>query len=159
MKMRMKMLVVTAGLLAVPGFASAAAQDPGMEEPGMHQPSDRSATSPRSSGMENAQVFQKAKNFKVEGTITSVDPTSGTMTLQRENLPPAELKIASDTKIEMDGKTASIQDLQPGSEVRAEFNLTENQPIAVSVDAKESKSQKKQQRSQPQRSPSGGSSY
>ena len=110
--------------------------------------------------MENAQTFEKSDNFKVEGTIASVDAASGNMTLQREDLPPAELRIASDTKIEVDGKTASIQDLQPGSEVRAEFNLAENQPIAVSVDAKESKAQRKAAPAPGQRSPSdSGSPY
>ncbi len=166
MKMRMTMLMVAAGLMAVPGLAAAQGSQgqQGQEgsQPGMQQPSDRSATSPKAMGMEHAQVFKDKSNFKLEGTIASVDTSSGEMTLQRKDMPPAELKIAPDTKIQVNGKTASIQDLQPGSEVRAEFNLAERQPIAVSVDAKESKGQKKSgAATQPgqQRQGGSGSSY
>lgn len=163
MRMRTKMLAVTAALLVVPGFAFATAQaqdqeQPGSmdsQQPGMEQ-SGRTATSP-SSGMENAEVFRKADNFKVEGTIASVDQSRHNITVQRKDLPPAELKVTSDTKIEVNGKTASLQELQPGTEVRAEFNLAENQPIAVSLDAKQSKEQRKAQEQQKQRAPSGGS--
>jgi len=159
MKMRMSMLAVAAGLMSLPGFAVAQGGSTG-SEPGMDQPSGRTATSPKQMGAEHAQVFQDKDNFKVEGTLASVDATNGNMTLQREDMPPAELKLAPDTKIQVDGKSASIQDLQPGSEVRAEFNLSENQPIAVSVEAKQSKAQKQQQRqgTSPQQR-QGGSSY
>lgn len=161
--MRMTMLAVAAGLMSLPGFAVAqgGGSTPG-NEPGMNQPSGRTATSPKQMGAEHAQVFKDKSNFKVEGTIASVDATNGNMTLQRKDMPPAELKLAPDTKIQVNGKSASIQDLQPGAEVRAEFNLAENQPIAVSVDAKESKAQKSQQQQRQGTTPQqrqGGSSY
>ena len=164
MKIRMTMLAVAAGLMAVPGLAvaqggSSQGNQPGMNQPGMNQPSGRSSTSQRQMGAEHAQVFKNKSNFKVEGTIASVDATNGNMTLQRKDMPPAELKLAPDTKIQVNGKSASIQDLQPGSEVRAEFNLAENQPIAVSVDAKESKAQQKTKQGGATQQRQGGSSY
>ncbi|WP_157370379.1 hypothetical protein [Vulgatibacter incomptus] len=142
-----KLLVVTASLLAVPALAAAAGEEGSngsmQQQPGMSNPSGRTATSPKAAGAENAEVFKNKSNFKVDGTIASIDASSGELTLQRTGMPPAELKIANDTKIRVNGKSASIQDLQPGSEVRAEFNLAENRPIAVSVDAKEGKGQMK----------------
>lgn len=156
MKMRMTMLAVAAGLMAMPGLAVAQGGSSGSE---MNQPSGRSSTSQQKMGAEHAQVFKNKSNFKIEGTVASVDATNGNLTVQRKDMPPAELKLAPDTKIQVNGKSASIQDLQPGSEVRAEFNLAENQPIAVSVDAKESKAQQKSKQGASQQQRQGGSSY
>ncbi|HEY0838574.1 MAG TPA: hypothetical protein VGD74_00170 [Vulgatibacter sp.] len=157
MKMRMTMLAVAAGLMAMPGLAVAQG---GASQGEMNQPSGRSSTSQQKMGAEHAQVFKNKSNFKIEGTVASVDASTGNLTVQRKDMPPAELKLAPDTKIQVNGKSASAQELQPGSEVRAEFNLAENQPIAVSVDAKASKSQKSQQGSQgSSQQRQGGSSY
>lgn len=136
-----KMLLVAAGLLAVPGLAAAQGYGSETGEPQANRQQEMSK--------QNAEVFKKERNFRVEGTIASVDTTSGQLMLQRSGLPPVELKIANDTEIKVNGESGTLSQLQPGDEVRAEFNLAESQPIAVSVDAKESKESKRMRESMP----------
>jgi Cu/Ag efflux protein CusF len=138
--MKGKKLFVMAGMLALPALAFAQGdmdmeqgsqhQQPGYQQPGMHQQ------------QHSAQMFKDQKNFRVEGMVSSVDPSQRQITVQRQGLPPAELQIATDTQVKVDGKESSLSQIKPGDEVRAEFNLAENQAIAVSVDAKEGKGSK-----------------
>jgi hypothetical protein len=72
-------------------------------------------------------------NFDIEGRISSV--SGDKITISREDLPAAELSLASNTKIELDGDAASAQQLEEGQEVRAKFNLQEDRPIALEVSA------------------------
>src|SRR5690606_1720707 len=131
---------VMAGMLALPGLAIAQGdmeRQPDMQQqPGME----------RSPGQVSAQMFKDKDNFDIEGTVASVDTMQRQITVQREGLPSVELQIASDTEVKVNGEESSLSQIQPGDEVRTEFNLAQNQPIAVSVEAKESKSSKKERR-------------
>lgn len=132
--MKRSKLFVMAGMLALPGLAIAQGdmeRQPDMEQqPGME----------RSPGQVSAQMFKDKDNFDIEGTVASVDTMQRQITVQREGLPSVELQIASDTEVKVNGEESSLSQIQPGDEVRTEFNLAQNQPIAVSVEAKESKS-------------------
>lgn len=134
--MKASKLFVMAGMLALPGFAVAQGQPPDMEQrqqPGMHQEGQTQVS---------AQMFKDKDNFDMEGTVSSVDPMQRQITLQRENLPPVELQIASDTEVKVNGEESSLSQIQPGDEVRTQFNLAQDKPIAISVDAKEAKGAK-----------------
>lgn len=144
--MRGKKFFVMAGMLALPALAVAQG-DMDMEMP-QQQPQQQMGMQQHS-----AQMFKDQKNFRMEGTVSSVDPTQRQITVQREGLPPAELQIAQDTQVKVDGKESSLSQIQPGDEVRAEFNLAENQPIAVSVDAKEGKDSRRSKGAQEQERP------
>jgi hypothetical protein len=74
-------------------------------------------------------------NFDIEGRISSVSGDKITISREDDQLPPAELSLASNTKIELDGDAASAQQLREGQEVRAKFNLQEDRPIALEVSA------------------------
>lgn len=132
--MKRSKLFVMAGMLALPGLAIAQGdmeRQPDMQQqPGME----------RSPGQVSAQMFKDKDNFDIEGTVASVDTMQRQITVQREGLPSVELQIASDTEVKVNGEESSLSQIQPGDEVRTEFNLAQNQPIAVSVEAKESKS-------------------
>lgn len=132
--MKRSKLFVMAGILALPGLAIAQGdmeRQPDMQQqPGME----------RSPGQVSAQMFKDKDNFDIEGTVASVDTMQRQITVQREGLPSVELQIASDTEVKVNGEESSLSQIQPGDEVRTEFNLAQNQPIAVSVEAKESKS-------------------
>ncbi len=139
--MKARMLFAMAGMLALPGLAWAQGypgdeerQQPGMEQPGMHET------------QVSAQMFKDKKNFDIEGTVSSVDPMERQITVQREGLPPVELQIAADTEVKVNGEESSLSQIQPGDEVRTQFNLAQDKPIAVSVEAKESKASKKERR-------------
>jgi len=164
-------MLALAGALAMPGMAIAQDSDSMGDDSMMNQPSSQgsSSSSMGQSGMgsssqsgmsqgsdvrtgmqmgqnQQVDVFKNKSNFKVDGTVSSVDATQNMITVQRSNgLPPVQLQVASGTDIKMDGRQASLNQLQPGSEVRAEFNVAENQPIAVKLDAKQSKQQKRSQ--------------
>jgi hypothetical protein len=132
--MKRSKLFVMAGMLALPALAIAQGdmeRQPDMQQqPGM-EPSPSQVS---------AQMFKDKDNFDIEGTVSSVDTMQRQITVQREGLPSVELQIASDTEVKVNGEESSLSQIQPGDEVRTEFNLAQNQPIAVSVEAKESKS-------------------
>jgi Cu/Ag efflux protein CusF len=131
-----KSLVLVAGLLAVPALASAQDDSGQYQGGGMQGGTQGGMRGGMKGEQSNAGAFKNKSNFKVNGTVSSVDTTNHQITVQRSGMPPAELRIANDTDIKVNGKQASLSQLKPGDEVRAEFNLAENQPIAVSVDAK-----------------------
>lgn len=138
--MKASKLVAMAGMLALPAFAFAQGeQRPGMEprqQPGMEQEQSQAS----------AQMFKDKDNFNLEGTVSSVDTMQRQITVQREGLPSVELQIASDTEVKVNGEESSLSQIQPGDEVRTQFNLAQDKPIAVSVETKESKGRRHQER-------------
>jgi hypothetical protein len=78
-------------------------------------------------------VFEGKKNFDVDGKVAEVSPT--TITIQRNELPSAKLHVSKDTKVEVDGKKASVQELKRGQDVKASFNLQGDQVQAVEIKA------------------------
>ncbi len=163
--MRFGTMLVLAGALAMPGVAYAQDSDSMNTDP-MTQPSQEPSTTGDSdmgtmgqgsdvrTGMpmgtqsnQQVDVFKNKDNFRVRGTVSSVDAAQNSITVQREGgLPPIQLQVATGTDIKMDGRQSSLNQLQPGSEVRAEFNVAQDQPVAISLDAKKSKQQKEMQR-------------
>lgn len=84
-------------------------------------------------------VFSGKSNYDVEGKVQKVSASS--ITVQREELPPATLHVSKNTQVELDGEKASIQQLKPGQEVKASFNLRGNSPEAVEIKAEKSAQQ------------------
>jgi hypothetical protein len=78
--------------------------------------------------------FFTSNNFDVEGRISKVSKDKITIT-REDNLPAAELAIASNTRLEVDGETASAAQLREGQEVKASFNLRGETPVAISIEA------------------------
>ncbi len=161
--MRMRTLLAIAGLTMVPALAVAEGDgsvspgqmgsdvSPGQEErtamPG--QMGQMGQTDQQS----QQQIFQSRDHFNIEGTVASVNPNQKTITVNRPNLPPAELSTANQTKVKVDGRQATLSDLQPGTEIRAKFNLAQDQAIATEVDAKSNRGSRSQQQ-QPGSTPS-----
>lgn len=168
--MRVRTMLAMAGLLAMPAVAMAQdgglgedpwgtspppgttspEQDGGMMPPGQQQGGEIGTGSDVRTGMEmgsqQVEIFRNKDNFEIRGTVSSVDPTQNRITVQRENLPPVELQVAQGTEIKMDGRASSLQALEPGAEVRARFNVAQDQPIAISLDAKRSRQMKKEEK-------------
>jgi hypothetical protein len=78
-------------------------------------------------------MFDGKDNFSVEGKIQKVSKNS--ITLQREELPPATLSISQHTKVQLDGEQASAQQLKQGQDVKASFNLRGDKAEAVEISA------------------------
>jgi hypothetical protein len=85
---------------------------------------------------EQAQVFQSAESFTVQGTVLKAESDELEVNRQAQSLPPIELDlIAQRTQITVDGELATPQDLLPGMEVRAEFQIAGDDIIATKVEA------------------------
>lgn len=78
-------------------------------------------------------LFEGKSNFDVEGKVQRASATS--LTVTREDLPPATLTIDRNTKIELDGQQTSARMLRPGQDVKASFNLQGAKAMAVEVKA------------------------
>ncbi len=88
----------------------------------------------------DVKAFDGKKNFDLDGKVAKVSKTS--ITISREDLPPATLGVAKDTKVQLDGDDASIRQLRPGQDVKASFNLDREHPEAVEIKAKRTDAEK-----------------
>jgi len=80
-------------------------------------------------------LFNSSERFPVTGRLAQVDDAKGEITIQRQNMPPALLRVEEGTRIQVDGRQGSLTDLKPGSDVQASFNLSGRRPIAIEVNA------------------------
>jgi hypothetical protein len=94
-------------------------------------------------------LFEGKNNFDVDGKVQQV--SGDKITIQREGLPAATLHVSSSTKIEMDGKKVSTQQLQRGQDVKASFNLQGDKPEAVEIKADKPKSDDRKEMTEQQR--------
>jgi hypothetical protein len=78
-------------------------------------------------------LFEGKNNFDVKGKVSQVSQDS--ITIQRDELPPATLHVSQNTKVEMDGKQVSTHQLQRGQDVKASFNLRGDKAEAVEIKA------------------------
>lgn len=81
------------------------------------------------------EQFEGKKNFELSGTAVMVDPAQGSLVIQRQEMPIAFLIVPQSVPVQLNGKKARLSDIQPGAEVRATFNLAQQYPIALSIDA------------------------
>lgn len=86
--------------------------------------------------------FEKADNYDIEGRVAQIDLSAGAMVVTRESLPPVLLVAPESVPVKINGKKASLSELTVGSDVRATFNISQNFPIALSLDAKAPKAEK-----------------
>jgi colicin import membrane protein len=82
-------------------------------------------------------MFEGKNNYEVKGKIQSV--TASSITVHRDEMPAAKLRVDRNTKIELDGERASASQLKEGQEVKASFNLSNDKPMAVEIDAEKMK--------------------
>jgi hypothetical protein len=80
-------------------------------------------------------LFGSSERFEIQGKIASVNADQSEITILRNNLPPALLKVEPQTKLQVDGRQATLDQLKAGEDVRASFNLSGRRPIALEVNA------------------------
>ena len=98
-------------------------------------PGGSQGTGSAASEQRSELLFSSPERYQVSGRITAVDDARGEITIQRQNLPPALLRIEESTKVQVDGRPGAFSDLKPGCDVRASFNLSGRRPIALEVNA------------------------
>lgn len=81
------------------------------------------------------QAFQNpGQTYEMTGTISKAE--SDEVTLTRQGLPNAELEVVSKkTKITMNGRDVSSDELKPGMEVRAHFQVVGSDVVATQIQA------------------------
>lgn len=82
-------------------------------------------------------AFAAKGGFDAKGTVKSVD--SDDLVIQREGQPDIELDVRRETTIQRDGQQAQLDQLQPGDEVRAKFQVYGDDVVALELEAKAKK--------------------
>ncbi|HEY6100514.1 MAG TPA: hypothetical protein VIW03_13850 [Anaeromyxobacter sp.] len=82
-------------------------------------------------------LFAGKDNYEVKGKITKV--STNTVTIARDELPPATLIVSPSTKVEVGGEAASVKQLKAGQDVKASFNLEGSKAEAVEIKAEKAK--------------------
>ncbi|HET8541066.1 MAG TPA: hypothetical protein VFL83_14425 [Anaeromyxobacter sp.] len=58
------------------------------------------------------------------------------ITVAREDAPPAVLHVADETRIAVEGRVSRLGDLRPGDDVRVVFDFDGDKPVAIQIEAK-----------------------
>lgn len=88
-------------------------------------------------------AFRQRGNYQVKGRVAQVDDLKRTVTIARARLPPLKLSLVPNTRVKLDGQDTALRMIQPGSDIRASFNLDSDQPIALKLEARARKVHKK----------------
>jgi hypothetical protein len=85
-------------------------------------------------------LFDGKHNYDLDGKVQKVSKDS--ITISREDLPPATLTVSRGTRVQLDGDDVSIERLRPGEDVKASFNLDKEKPEAVEIKAERTDAEK-----------------
>lgn len=91
------------------------------------------------------EQFRDQENFELKGKVSSVEGRNLILSRTEEQLPSVELLVPEGAQIRVDGQPAQLEQLQPGQDVRATFNLSEDQPLAIELEAGADRQQQRQQ--------------
>lgn len=88
------------------------------------------------SGQHKGHTGAMGQKNEIMGTVESVDPAKNQIVLKSMgSVEPTTLLIDKNTKIMLDGQTASLSELKEGQEVRASFDLKRGAKKAVKIEA------------------------
>lgn len=79
--------------------------------------------------------------YEMEGRVQSVGNGilgigGRSLTVARQDAPPAVIHVADGTQVALQGRAANLGDLRPGDDVRVVFDLDEDTPVAIRIEAK-----------------------
>jgi hypothetical protein len=78
-------------------------------------------------------TFKKDKAFSLNGTLKGSG--MGGITIARKDLPDADLDVRKETQVMLDGKKVEVGAIPEGAQVRAQFQLEGEEPVAVTINA------------------------
>ncbi len=114
--------------------------DAGEASVGEPHPEGDAAGRPQDVGQASAPIDPgvfSGDHFRVYGRVASLDRARSELTIERRNQPAARLLVDPRTRIQLGGRIAAIDDLEPGTDVRATFNLSGDRPIAIRIDGRQ----------------------
>jgi hypothetical protein len=79
------------------------------------------------------KLRQKGDNYKLTGTISQVAPDGSAILVHREELPGVLLILPPNVGVTANGKDVAVNQLQPGDQIRATFNIAQQYPIALDI--------------------------
>lgn len=98
------------------------------------------AQQPRSADARADAPVATAHPYELKGKVKSVSGgvlgVGQGVTISREDAPSVRLHVEGGTRVELDGRPASLSDLREGDEVRALFDFRESTPVAIELKAK-----------------------
>jgi hypothetical protein len=94
-------------------------------------------------------LFEGKNNFDLKGKVGEVSENA--VTIERKDLPAAKLHVSPNTKLEVDGKKATLHELQQGQDVKASFNLQGDKVEAVEIKADKLKKDDRKEMSEQRR--------
>jgi ABC-type uncharacterized transport system auxiliary subunit len=78
--------------------------------------------------------------FELTGKVASVGEgilgVGRSLTIAREDAPPAVLRVADETRIVVDGRVSKLAELRAGDDVKALFDFDKSTPVALQIEAK-----------------------
>jgi flagellar motor protein MotB len=84
----------------------------------------------------DAALMNKANAFNLNGTLKKgSDKGEITLSRQNQNLPDVDLDVREQTQVMLDGKKVAVADIPEGAQVRARFQLVEDDVVAVEINA------------------------
>jgi hypothetical protein len=109
----------------------------------------RDATAGRAGEQPKHPLFEGKNNFDLKGKVAEVSENA--VTIERKDLPAAKLHVSPNTKLEVDGKKATLHELQQGQDVKASFNLQGDKVEAVEIKADKLKKDDRKEMSEQRR--------
>jgi Cu/Ag efflux protein CusF len=98
------------------------------------------ARAPHTTEVRRDAPVATAQAYEMNGTVEAVGGgllgIGESVTIRRENAPAVQLRVADQTRIALDGRSARLSDLREGDEVRAVFDFKDNSPVAIELEAK-----------------------
>jgi hypothetical protein len=82
-----------------------------------------------------AREVEASTKAGVRGTVRTVNPTSGTVTIRTDEGKEIALKVTNSTKVDIQGLLFGILGISPGMTVKAEFDLTNGEAVALKASA------------------------
>lgn len=123
MKRTVSVLTVTILIAAGAAIAFAQMQQPVPSRPGVAPPG-------------SAPAEKMAR--EVEGTVKKVDPAAKTVDVSAGllGMMGTKLEVTDDTKIQVDGKDATLADIREGTKVKASYESQQGKNVAKSIEVK-----------------------
>ncbi len=122
------MRTIVTGIAVVAALAASACASSGAQQPVTQAPRQDAA-------------IATSHPYEMKGRVQSVGAGflgmgGRSVTVAREDAPPAVLHVADRTRIGLDGRVSRLGDLRPGDDVRVVFDFDKDTPVAIEIDAK-----------------------
>jgi hypothetical protein len=83
---------------------------------------------------ERARDGAKISGDELAGVVAEVRPVEGTIRVKAGDGPDREIVVRSETAITVEGRSATVEEIHPGAEIRASLTEGELSPVATRIE-------------------------